>query len=367
MSSWKSYDGELYGILAKSYEYKGEGVYDIELFDYIYDSAGNHLTAADVIYSIDLWIKDGKGRQNYGTLSSYEATGDYSIRLTFENEQIGAFEKCVTYLYCVTQAAWEASPDEMYATPVGTGRYALKDFVGESWYEFAKRDDYWQTDEAYICDKNAGRVDTFVVRIVADATTLAVALEKGEIDFATKEITETDRPNFIAADGTALPGYSVAQYGTTANAHITFNCSPNSPCSDINLRKAIATCIDAAAIAYNVQGIYGKVGTSCLVPTVADADEALNAEEDYYNYDDTYAKIDAYLKASSYKGETLKLLVKPNTWTWDSAILIEAYCAAAGINIELVQPETALYNEMRTDETGTQYDMDLAGMSTSDD
>ncbi|MBQ8082204.1 MAG: ABC transporter substrate-binding protein [Clostridia bacterium] len=369
---WKDYDGQLYGILAKGYEDKGDGVYEIELFDYIYDSAGNHLTAADVIFSIDLWIADGKGSQNYGTLTSYEQIDDYKIRLTFANEKMGAFDKCVTYCYCVTKAAWEASADQMYATPVGTGRYVLKDMVAESWYEFAKRDDYWQTNEEYICDKNAGRVDTFVVRIVADATTLAVALEKGEIDFATKEITETDKPNFVGPDGKALPGYSVAQYGTTANAHITFNCSPNSLCSDVNLRKAIATCIDAVAIAQNVQGVYGKVGTSCLVPTVYDADEALNAEEDYFTvdyenaYDASMAKVEAYLKAANYHGETLKLLVKPNTWTWDSAVLIEAYCAMAGINIKLEEPENAQYNTMRTDETGTQYDMDLAGMSTSD-
>lgn len=369
---WRSYEGDLYGVLAKSYEYKGDGVYDIELFDYIYDSAGNHMTAADVIYSIDLWKADGKASSNSGPLTAYEATGDYTLRLVFENEQLGAFEKCVTYLYPVTRAAWEASEDQMYADPVGTGRYKLTDYVAESWYQFDKRDDYWQTNEEYICEKNAGRVDTFMLRIVADATTLAVALEKGEVDFATKEITETDRPNFIAADGTALPGYSVSQYATTANAHITFNCNPNSLCSDINLRKAIATCIDAAAIAQNVQGVYGKVGTSCLVPTVYDADEAMNAEEDYYTvdyenaYDESMAKVDAYLKAANYNGETLKLLVKPNTWTWDSAILIEAYCSMAGINIELVQPENAQYNTMRTDETGTQYDMDLAGMSTSD-
>ncbi|MGN0999292.1 MAG: ABC transporter substrate-binding protein, partial [Faecousia sp.] len=361
---WEDYDGELHGILAKGYEYLGDGVYEIELFDYIKDSAGNPLTASDVIYSIDLWIADGKGSRNYGTLTSYEATGDYTVRLTFENEQMGAFEKCVTYCYCVTQAAWEASPDEMYSTPVGTGRYVMTDFVADSWYEMTKRDDYWQTDESRICDKNSGRVDIFRVEIVADATTLAVALETGEIDFATKEILDADRVNFLAADGSALPGYTVEQLPTTANAHITFNCSQNSPCSDVNLRKAICYAIDAAAIAQNVQGVYGYVGTSCLVPSVSDADESLNAHDDYFNYSVELAK--EYLEKSGYNGETLTLLVKPNEWTWQSAILIEAYCNAIGINIKLEQPETALYNEMRLDETGTKYDMDLTGMNASD-
>lgn len=361
---WRDYDGELHGILAKGYEYLGDGVYEIELFDYIKDSAGNHMTAADVIYSIDLWIADGKGSKNYGTLTSYEATGDYTIRMTFDNEHMGAFEKCVTYCYCVTQASWEASPDEMYATPVGTGRYEMTDFVADSWYEMHKRDDYWQTDESYICDKNAARVDVFKVEIVADATTLAVALETGEIDFATKEILDADRVNFLADDGTALSGYTAKAYPTSANAHITFNCSENSPCSDINLRKAICYAIDAAAIAQNVQGVYGYVPTSSLVPSVADADESLNGQDDYYNYNVDLAK--EYLAKSSYNGETLTLLVKPNEWTWQSAILIEAYCNAIGINIKLDQPENALYNELRLDETGTKYDMDLAGMSASD-
>lgn len=361
---WLDYEGELHGILAKSYETSGDGVYDIELFDYIEDSAGNHMTASDVIYSIDLWIADGKGNNNYGTLTSYEQTGEYSIRLTFENEQVGAFEKCVTYCYCITQAAWEASPDEMYSDPVGTGRYEMTDFVEDSYYTMTKRDSYWQTDESYICDKNAARVDVFTVKIVADATTLAVALETGEIDYATKEIQDADRVNFMDEDGNALDGYSAEIYPTTANAHITFNCNSNSPCSDINLRKAICYAIDAAAIAYNVQGVYGYVGTSCLVPSVLDADESLNAHDDYYSYNLELAK--EYLEKSSYSGETLTMLVKPNEWTWQSAILIQAYCNAIGIDVYLDEPETALYNEARLDETGTKYDMDLAGMSASD-
>ncbi len=362
---WKDYDGELHGVLAKSYTSLGNGVYSIELFDYIYDSAGNHMTAADVIYSIDLWRADGKGSANYASLTKWEATGDYTLELTFENERLGAFDKCVCYCYCVTQAAWEASPDGMTEDPCGTGRYKLTDYLPDSWYNFEKRDDYWQTDENYITAKNSGLVDYFNVQIVADYSTLAIALENREIDYATKEIVEADRANFMNEDGTAKEGYYVEVFPTTADAHITFNCSENSLCHDIYLRKAIATCIDAAAIAKNVQGSYGYPATSSLVPTVGDADESLNASGSYYAYDLQAAK--DLLAQSSYNGETLKLLVKPNSNTWDTAILVQAYCDKAGIKVELLQYENALYNSTREDQTGTLYDMDLGGMSTSNE
>lgn len=360
---WIDADGVMQPILAKSYENLGDGVYEVTIFDYIYDSAGNHMTASDVVYSLELYIADGKQPANYSALTSYEATGEYTIRLTFGNEHLGNFEALVTNLYCITQAAWEASPDQMMTTPVGTGRYALKDFKAATSYTFVKRDNYWQTDESYIVDKNKANIDELNLKIITDTSTIAVALEKGEIDY-TQNIEDADRPNFRNEDGTAKAGYVSKGFDTSNFVHLTFNCSENSPCADINLRKAICYAVDASAIAFNIQGSNGEVMKSCLVPTVLDADYSLYAKEDYYGCD--FTKAAEYLAKSNYKGETLRILVKPNINTNTAGTLIMAYCNAIGINVELLAYESALYTEYSLNEDSTLYDIDLTGLSGTD-
>ena len=55
----------------------------------------------------------------------------------------------------------------------------------------------------------------------------------------------------------------------------------------------------------------------------------------------------------------------PNENTTDSAVLIQAYCKKVGINVELLTYEDALYKELRGEETGTVYDLDLGGITSS--
>lgn len=360
---WLDAEGNLCPILAKSYENLGNGVYHVELFDYIVDSAGNPLKASDVVFSLGLFIEDGKQPAFVANLADYSAVDEYTVELVFTNERFGNFEQLVTNIYCITEAAWDASPDEMMTTPVGTGRYTLSEFEPAASYTFVKRDSYWQTDENYICAKNEALIDTLILKIVTDTSTIAVSLEKGAIDY-TQNIETPDRPNFMNDDGTAKDGYITQSLPTTCFIHLTFNCSTSSPCSDINLRRAIATCIDSAAVAQNIQGSNGRALNSAMVDTLLDADPSLYAKDDYFSYSAEQAK--EYLEQSSYAGQTLKILVQPNTNTTDSATLIMAYCNAIGINIELLNYESALYTEMSNSVDPSQYDMVLTGLSSSD-
>ncbi len=359
---WLDADKNLRPILAKSYEYKGGGVYDVEIFDYIYDSAGNHLTASDVAYSIDLMIADGHMNGFIGSLTDHKAVGEYTVELTFGNENKGNFETLVTYCYCVTQAAWEASPDAMVTDPIGTGLYLYTGGTAGSEYDFEARDGYWQTDADYICAKNTLNVDKLILKIITDPSTIAIALENGEIDY-TQNIEEADRANFINEDGTAKAGYSREELTNAALIRLSFNCSDKSICSDINLRKAIATCIDDYACAFLTQGSFGHVCTSLMNPIWLDSDEALNNTGSYYDYDEQTAR--DYLAKSNYNGETLRVLVQPNTNTSRSAVLMQAYAKAIGIDMELLQYESALYTDANNDETGDLWDICIFGLGST--
>ena len=44
------FGGEMVGCMMKSYEKVGENTYNLTIYDYIYDTAGNHITASDVAF-----------------------------------------------------------------------------------------------------------------------------------------------------------------------------------------------------------------------------------------------------------------------------------------------------------------------------
>lgn len=357
--------GKLQPVIGKSYKSLGNGKYSIEIFDNVYDSEGNHLTADDVLFSIQFHIDDGENPSNYETITELKKTGDFSFEVTFDPEVKGQFEAFVSYTLCITEAAWTASPDGMTEYPVGTGGYVLNkdETILGSTYVFEKRDDYWQTDAQYITARNANNIDKFTVRVITDTATMAVELQTGGIDFTT-DIATIDRANFVGADGNALDGYTMV-YGTNnAFAHLSFNCGPASLCSDINLRKAISYAIDAAACAYTVHGVNGAACYAATNPGLGDTDESMG-DGDYYNYSVDKAK--AALAQSSYNGETLKLLVQPNATIKPAAALIQQYCNEINVKIEVLSYDMAQYRKLENDKSGTGFDIKINGLTAIDD
>ena len=352
---FKDNDDVFYPVLAKSYEKTGDATYTIELFDYIKDSQGNHMTAEDIVFSVDLYIEDGQNSSTWATISEYKAVSDYVFEISFEPEVTGQLSDFLTRVPCITKAAWENSPDEMATYPVGTGGYVLnKDAstVGAT-YVFERRDDYWQTDEQYICARNMNNLEKLTVKVIPDVSTLAIELETGGIDFAT-EIATNDWQLFLDG-GATKEGYISMPGQNNAFVHMTFNCGPESPCQDIKLRQAIAYCIDSAALAYS---IYGNMGQVCNAPTNPNlSDSSLDfGDDDYWNYDLEKAK--QLVEESSYEGEELVMLVLPK---------VTIYCRAAGINIELLEYDMAQFRKVRTETTGTVYDIELLGATSADD
>lgn len=357
-------EGELYPLLAKSYEDLGNSTYSVELFDYIYDSEGNHMTASDIIFSIDGYIKDGQNAGTWGTITDYHTTGEYTFEITFDPEVVFQLKSFLSRVPMITQAAWESSPDEMASYPIGTGGYTLNkeaSVVG-SVYVFEKRDDYWQTDEQYICAGNMNNLDKVTAKVITDTSTLAVALQTGEIDFTT-DISANDWNLFVDEAGNAKEGYVMFAGQNNSFAHLTFNSGPNSRCKDLKLRQAICYAIDAAACAYSVYGALGNVCNAATNPNLSDSGLEFG-DDDYFTYDPEYAK--QLVEESSYNGETIRILVLPAVSVSPCAALIQAYCAQVGITVELLEYDMAQYRSTRFEQSGTVYDIELLGATSGD-
>ena len=367
---YKDGDGELHPVIAKSYEDLGDGTYSVEIFDYVTDSEGNAFTASDIVFSIDKFIEDGQNSTTYETITSYVATGDYTFEFTVDPERTGQVEEILSRIPMVTEAAWEASGDDLTTYPVGTGGYVLDADASTSGsvYVFVRRDDYWQTDESYLCDINVNYISKLTVKVITDTATLASALQTGEIDF-TPDLESTSWSKFIDDDGNALDGYTVLEGQNNAFVHLTFNCGENSPCQDILLRQAIAYCINAAALAYSVYGVLGEVCTAATNPNLEDSSEEYGHDDYFttgsYESDLEYAK--ELIAASSYDGETLKMLVLPRSTVSSSAPLIQAYCLQIGVDIEILEYDMSTYRTIRVEQSGTEYDIELLGATSADD
>lgn len=354
----EGFDGEWVPRIGKSYEYLGDGVYEIELFDYVKDSKGNPMTASDVVFSWELQFADGL--DDYSFVEELEVVSDYVLRIHFSSMEPFNFNSLME-LTVFTQKAYEDSDDGMASYPVGTGGYKLTDCTIGASYTIEKRDDYWQTDPAYITEFNTYNLDKITIKIITDTNAIAIALQRGEIDYS-PDIAAADYVNFMS-NGVALDGYSLCVGTDLAFCRMVFNCGENSILKDENIRKAIAYAVDSDACRYNVHGDLGYTLYNAYNPGFIDADDSL-ALDDYYNYNVEKAK--ELLKDSSYDGSTIKILVQPNKNIKPSATLIQQYLAEVGINVELIQYEFAQYAPLKWDESGTGWDIHLEGVSSSD-
>jgi ABC-type transport system substrate-binding protein len=335
---------------------KGNGVYEIEIYDYVHDTAGNPVTAEDVVFSFQKADENGSYATVLETVKEIKATGDYTLELTLENERAGNLIGILSSIKIVTKAAWEASSDGMIHDVVGTSPYKVTDYLEGSYVTMEKVDDYWQTDVSLLSDQQQANVDTIKWVIIADQSQSAAAIESGEIDHA-MVINSADYGLFMDDDGNAKDGYVVDVTDNNLTYGLTFNCSPNSLCSDINLRKAIATSIDNAAMAENAFKGFGRAVGNYVNPAYMDYDESLEHPDSYYAYD--LAKAKDYLAQSSYKGETVKVLISSNRNAKALMVLLESYLTDLGLNVELSQYEAATFNSYYYGESDTEWDLAL--------
>ena len=347
-------DQTLEYCIAKEIQEKGDGVYDIVLYDYVHDVENNPLKASDVVYVFDNAVQSGYYSSEFSTVEKYEAIDENTVELTFSNEKIGQLEAILCGVAMYTKAAYEASGDQMAQKPVGTKPYKLTDAVSGSYYTYEKTDNYWQTDEALVCTSSKSNVDTVKFTVITDETTAAIALQNGEID-KPSGVAAVDYGNFVDENWNSREGYTTMIAESNKVFHLVFNCSDNSPCADVNLRKAIAYCVDASTIAENIRGEMAYTVAGGLANQIwLDADKSKDPGS-YYAFNLDTAK--EYLGKSSYNGEEISLTAQNSSVHPTIATLIQAYCAEVGINVKVNVVETAVYNTVKNDASGTQFDI----------
>ena len=231
--------------------------------------------------------------------------------------------------------------------PVGTGPFKFAEWVKGQYIKLVRNDHYWKKGLPYL--------DAIIFKIIPSSSAMALALQKGEIDFVwnygltmsdavalEKMIKEGKLPN-LKVWFFPSPGGSIDFLG--------FNLHPDGPAplKDVRVRKAIAMAINRTAIAELVY--YGKVEPlSKIVPNVpATAMFMPTAKQPDYNPDEANKLLDeaGYKRGPDGIRFRLRLTIDATSYPWyvQEAQLIRDFLKQVGIDVQIITLDTAAWHQ----------------------
>lgn len=347
--------GTLTGIIAKEWHTIDDGTtWDVTIYDYVYDSQGNHITAEDVSYCCN----DRIGIAAMAKCKACEVVGEYTVRITLANNGLGTLNAVMNGFNIVSKAAYEASPDGMATSPVGTGPYVVTDFVAGGYVSIVKNENYWQTDESLRSIYAKATVDELTFVTIQEATQQTIALETDTID-CMNVITSTEADKFEAggehaSNFTVMPS-ALQQFYMTSFSGDESSATGN----DLNLRLAIAYAIDTNGL---IAGAMDGRATAVKYLGMPSFPDNPTEPDSYFEYNPELAK--EYLAKSNYKGQTIRIVCQNGGSYAKICQIIENYLEAVGISAEVNAYDNAMWQNAYSDPT--QYDMVVCQIGASD-
>ena len=344
--------------LAKSGSWTGAKEYTLKLRPGITWSDGQDLTAADVVYTVNLGkLASVPYSTLFNFLQSATAVDALTVKFTFSK---ALYQEWSNFLYTraiVPEHVWKgrSETDVMgnNPDPVGSGPYEL--------LTFDQQKVVWQRDDAWWGKTGLGLTmkPKYVIDLVNSSNNVTLGLMlQGGIDLSNNFLPG------IASIASGIGGYGIQTYYPKAPFMLSANTAwlatndNKKPLSDKVFRRALAEAIDVNKIVTNVYGnIVKAADPTGLLPTWSKYTDPAVVKKYGYKYNPTDAK--NILKAAGYKlgsdgyfrnkdGSKIDLeIIVPNGWTdWMASIQSIAQSAKkAGIRIHTAFPD---YNA-RTD------------------
>ena len=322
-------NNEYQPVLAKGYTVVDDTHYRVELHDSIYDSAGNHITADDVVFCTE-WLLTTGYAFKYNIFEKVEKIDDYTVEYTWTAPVTGVgeleFPWCRTIIF--SQKAFE---EGNFATnPVGTGPYVVTSFISGSGVTLEANPNYWQKDTAIISRNHMANVQTIQYDVITESSQNVIALQTGAAQYS--EMVPSENLAQFDEGGEYADRFDVSVSAGSLLYIMTPNMSEGTPLNDINLRKAVFYAIDNEACATVTGSTVAckAFGTSHF----SDYVEAWDTTPSYINtFDPELAK--EYLAQSGYNGETLTILSGNDEVYTNLVTIIQAFLLNVGINAQI--------------------------------
>ncbi|MHB8127787.1 MAG: ABC transporter substrate-binding protein, partial [Mobilitalea sp.] len=297
--------------------------------------------------------------------SLFQATGDYTVRITLISPSKGAMEWCLATVPVISEAWFSAATDaDKTSKPATTGAYKLVETVSGSHTTLEKDINYWQTDESLRCYYDKQIFDKITLNVITEPSMRVIALQNGEADLV-QNVPAYEVGSFINEDGTAKAGYN-AYADENGRMYVFMFNNDNSIFADNKvLRQAVLYGVDFEA----VRQAYGNTptnGSICrdFAPDVASDFNPAWLDEDYYGYDIDKAK--SLMAEAGYPdgGFELRLMYQNSTAATAGLTVVQDYLSKLGITVKLTPYDQALFNSYKYD--NTQWDMIVDSKATTD-
>jgi len=348
--------------LAKGYTIVSDTEWHFDIFETIYDSEGNHITADDVVYSYN-WVVESGNAIKYSMFDSIERVDDYTVAIHWKSEptSLAALEFILARTYIFSQTAFEKH--NFSSEPVATGCYVVSKYTSGSELTLEANDNYWalNTDEdvSMRLPVHNANVQTLVFQIITESSQAGVALEMGNVDFC--DYVQTTMMSKFKEGGEHADQFQTIECLTSDYYFLAPNMSSAIFNDDLNLRLAIYYALDNPSIAVAMGADYTPLkylGHSYYYDFNTDWEN-----EDTYttNYSIELAK--EYLAASNYNGEEIVMIGRSEEASKNALTLIQTFLAQIGINVKIQALENTIMQATYAEQTG--WDMMLSSVGGS--
>ena len=333
--------------LAKSWEISSDAkVYTFKLQTGVKWHDGKAFSADDVVFSLDKFLREVHPRWRpvaNNNIEKIEKVDDATVRITLK-QPFGPL------MFALETASAPIVPKHIYDgtdyranamnnTPIGTGPFKLKEWKKGAYIHLVKNEDYWMKDRPHL--------NEIYWQIIPDAAARAVAYETGKVDVLTGgsvDVYDVQRLSKLPNSCMTTKGWEMfAPHAWLAVNH------RNGILGNKQFRQGLMYAMDREFGRDVVWGGLGKLPTG----PISSKTKFYSSDVPQYKYDPAKAK--ELIKASGYKGETIKLLALPygETWTrWGEAV--KQNLADVGVNLQIENTDVAGW----TQRTGN-FDFDL--------
>ena len=313
--------------LAESVETLSDSEYVFHLREGVLFHHGKELKAEDVVATYELIVEYPGASPYVGSIASVEALDEYSVKFTMT----GPYPNL---LYDVAYKYWFILPSDLIESghdfssePVGTGPFQMVSWSRGDTIIYERFDDYWDKE-------NMPGIETLTWKVIPEGASRTIALQTDEVDIV-YEVETADVPT-IQEDA----NITLEEVTSVENYCLTFNMD-NAPLNDVNFRNAIAYAIDRDAIVLGALDGYAiPNGTSIALGYWG------SCEDGAFTYD--LEKAQEYLDAWGGDPSTVTLPILAWSETLVRvATIIQSNLAEIGINVEVVECDTATYSSLR--------------------
>jgi peptide/nickel transport system substrate-binding protein len=236
--------------IASSYEISADGLtYTFHLRDDVTFHDGTPVTAEDVKFSAELYQASTFQNSMVTGLKSIEVIDEHTIAFSTETVY-SPFLENIADIHIASKAYFDSAGAEQFASnPIGSGPYKFVSHELGTKVSLEAYAGYYMGEAA---------IKNVTYKIIPDNATIAVALQTGEVDFAS--IAPSNVSNLEGVSSVIIDNVPMSRFGFVTMNHEKY------PFSEVKFRQAVAYAIDRDNMVAVALDSYGTPNSNILSP-----------------------------------------------------------------------------------------------------